>query len=488
MATIGREAARAPLTSADINDGIVTAADLASTLDLSSKTLTMPTISSLTLSGNLSVDGGTIKLDGNYPVGTDNVALGDTALDSNVSGNENTAIGSQALTAATASELTAVGYRALGSNTSGARNVAIGRLAAFATTTGGSSVSVGTGAAYSNTSGSYNTALGDLALFANTTASNNTAVGYQAGYSNVTGAEVTAVGSLSLYNNTATGNTGVGYGSLYGNTTGVYNSAFGNAMGGNTSGSYNSAFGHNALASNTTSSNNTAFGYQAGYSHVSSIGGNAFLGKQAGYSTTSALNTFVGDSAGYNVTTGANNTILGRFNGNQGGLDIRTSSGNIVLSDGNGNPRAHYKNANESAIAPGVAHTLVKYVKSVSVSASATTDLITLTQNAYSFMLMAKVHIMFIDSSYPNGNISIVANLAGHTSDALSTMLNDYNVIDTAFADASGGSVSFTTAASASKTTSVRDGVLKIQATTNASTSGTAYIVLEGYTDGITIS
>jgi hypothetical protein len=40
---------------------------------------------SLTVAGNLSVDGGTIKLDGNYPVGTGNVALGDAALDSNVS-------------------------------------------------------------------------------------------------------------------------------------------------------------------------------------------------------------------------------------------------------------------------------------------------------------------------------------------------------------------------------------------------------------------
>ena len=51
MAVIGREAARAPLTSADINDGIVTAADLASTLDLSSKTLTLGAVSS---TGNLS--------------------------------------------------------------------------------------------------------------------------------------------------------------------------------------------------------------------------------------------------------------------------------------------------------------------------------------------------------------------------------------------------------------------------------------------------
>jgi hypothetical protein len=50
---------------------------------------------SLTVAGNLSVDGGTIKLDGNYPVGTGNVALGDTALDSNVSGASNTAIGAR---------------------------------------------------------------------------------------------------------------------------------------------------------------------------------------------------------------------------------------------------------------------------------------------------------------------------------------------------------------------------------------------------------
>ena len=52
MAVIGREAARAPLTSADINDGIVGAADLQSTLDLSSKTITLgtPTANGLTVS------------------------------------------------------------------------------------------------------------------------------------------------------------------------------------------------------------------------------------------------------------------------------------------------------------------------------------------------------------------------------------------------------------------------------------------------------
>ena len=66
---------------------------------------------SLILSGNLDVNDGTIKLDGNYPTGTDNVALGDTALDSvEAGGTNNTAIGSKAGTAITTGDSnTAVG-------------------------------------------------------------------------------------------------------------------------------------------------------------------------------------------------------------------------------------------------------------------------------------------------------------------------------------------------------------------------------------------
>ena len=85
----------------------------------------------VTLAGNLSVDGGTIKLDGNYPVGTNNVALGDTALDSNVSGGSNTAIGASVLTANTASYNTAIGTEALYSNTTGANNTANGVQSLF---------------------------------------------------------------------------------------------------------------------------------------------------------------------------------------------------------------------------------------------------------------------------------------------------------------------------------------------------------------------
>src|SRR6056300_343968 len=78
------------------------------------------TLGSLTVDGNVSIDGGTIKLDGNYPTGTNNVALGDTALDSLTSGSTNTAIGHIALTAnADGNSNTAIGGYTLAQNTSG---------------------------------------------------------------------------------------------------------------------------------------------------------------------------------------------------------------------------------------------------------------------------------------------------------------------------------------------------------------------------------
>jgi len=50
------------------------------------------------------------------------------------------------------------------------------------------------------------------------------------------------------------------------------------------------------------------------------------------------------------VTSGAKNTIIGRFSGNSGGLDIRTSSNNIVLSDGDGNARLNIDSSGNATI------------------------------------------------------------------------------------------------------------------------------------------
>jgi hypothetical protein len=251
---------------------------------------------SLTVAGNLSVDGGTIKLDGNYPVGTGNVALGDTA--------QNT----------TASYNTAVGYQAIYSNTTGNALAALGYQALF-NNTGSNNSAVGYQALTSNTSGSTNTAVGDRALTSNTTADNNTAVGYQAGYENQTATNMTLMGYQAGYKsklgvgpltafgyragfntNQANGaNEAFGANALYTNTSGYNNSAFGTgALQENTTGSFNVSVGLLALLNNTTASNNTAVGYLAGY-----------------LNTTGSLNVAVGSNALDANITGTANTAVG---------------------------------------------------------------------------------------------------------------------------------------------------------------------------------
>ena len=275
---------------------------------------------SLTVSGNLSADGGTIKLDGNYPTGTNNVALGDAALGGgSLSGGSNVAIGTSALDA----------------NTSGTTNIAIGVNALGANTTASDNVAVGHSALKVNTTGTYNTAVGYEALDANTTANNNTAVGY---------------GTLTS-NTTGSGNNAFGYSALFSNTTGSNNTTVGaNALDNNTEGSNNTAVGHQSLGANTTGTSNVAVGYRAGDSITTGTKKPVMGNDVANNLTEGSYNAFYGSDAGAAVTTGSKNTIIGSYNGNQDGLDIRTLSNYVVLSDGDGNRRITVRNDGKMAI------------------------------------------------------------------------------------------------------------------------------------------
>ncbi len=260
----------------------------------------------LTVAGNVSVDGGTIKLDGNYPNGVNNVALGNTALD--------TASGLNGYSVA-------IGTNALTAMTSGGSNVGVGYASGAAITTGGNNVAVGTEALDATTTGGSNVAIGSGALGANTTASNNTAVGYQAGYNNNTGQFNTSTGRQSLRSNTTGGeNTALGDIAMYANTTGGYNVAVGrSALENNTTASENIAVGYKALYANTTGDGNTAIGVKAmdantvGDRNVA-VGADA-LGAMNPSSNTDMYNTAVGYHAGLAVTTGISNTLIGGLAG-----------------------------------------------------------------------------------------------------------------------------------------------------------------------------
>ena len=209
----------------------------------------------------LDVDGGTIKLDGNYPVGTNNVALGDGALDAALTGNSNTGIGSFSLT----------------NNTSGASNTGLGFAALGDTTTG-----------------SFNTGIGTSALENNTTAFNNTAVGYQAGYSNTTGVANVIIGfNAGLSGQISPANTIIGF------RAGETN---------NSTNGYNTFVGTYAGYSNTSGYNNTFIGARTG-------------GLAAGYYvTTGSKNTIIGgysgNQGGLDIRTSNNYIVLSDGDGN----------------------------------------------------------------------------------------------------------------------------------------------------------------------------
>ena len=271
--------------------GLVQTADASGNLSLLSGTTTVLAATST----GVHIPG---SLTGLYGAGgiIHNIAIGDTALDSNTTGTSNTALGWHALTDnTTGGSNTALGWNTLASNTIGQNNLAVGYVALNANTTGTNNVGIGYGTLQLNVSGISNTAVGIQALNTSTV-DGLTAIGFQALKANTTGTYNTAVGYAALnVNTTGTQNTAVGYNALNDNTTGIQNTAVGShALQANTTGTNNTAVGLNALYSNTTGTYNTALGSQA---------------LQA--NTTGSNNTAVGYNTGLLLTTGGSNQVFG---------------------------------------------------------------------------------------------------------------------------------------------------------------------------------
>jgi hypothetical protein len=123
----------------------------------------------------------------------------------------NTAVGVGTLTAVTGDQNTALGWHALTAATTGAQNTAMGAESLEALSTGANNVAVGYAAADGLTSAFGNTAVGALALRGNTTGGSNAVLGY---------AGLNALSSGG-------GNTAVGAGALLNETSGEFNVALG---------------------------------------------------------------------------------------------------------------------------------------------------------------------------------------------------------------------------------------------------------------------
>lgn len=115
-------------------------------------------------------------LQANTGAGSNNSALGHSALYSNTTGSENTAAGYEALYNNNANANTAVGKDALWTNSSGINNTAIG-VEALEDTDADNNTGMGYRAGWSNGAGTENTAFGYLANFSVPNDVNQTAIG-----------------------------------------------------------------------------------------------------------------------------------------------------------------------------------------------------------------------------------------------------------------------------------------------------------------------
>ena len=191
-------------------------------------------------------------------------------LNAGNAGNDNTAIGADALDVVTGDGNTAVGHEPLKSNTTGDENTGIGHRALWKNVTGFQNTATGAQSLLSNTSGIRNTAYGINSLYSNNTGEGNTASGVSALYLNTTGKNNTAIARVALSSNT-TGdcNTAVGFEALQYNTIGSNNTAVGCSSGPSVTDS--SLTNTTALGNGTTvdASNQVRLGNTA----VTSIGG-----------------------------------------------------------------------------------------------------------------------------------------------------------------------------------------------------------------------
>jgi hypothetical protein len=227
-----------------------------------------------------------------------NTAIGSNALNLNLSGLNNVAVGFESLRKTTSNNNVGIGHTALTNQTSGTSNVAVGTAAISGLTTGSRNIGIGVQALNTITTQSDNIAIGDSAMFS------------------ATGTFSVAIGGNTLRSNTTSSNIAIGANALKVTTSGANNTAVGtNAMENNTTGANNFALGTAAFINNTTGSKNIAIGVEAsrfisGGSTASTIQNNSiFIGELTKPLADNQTNQIV---IGYNETgLGSNTTVIG---------------------------------------------------------------------------------------------------------------------------------------------------------------------------------
>ena len=302
------------------------------------KELVLDSNSRISLSNNDS-SGGTTNTIFGYLAGEDlasggnyNTFLGHNAGHENKLGDQNIAIGYQAMDASYIDDTqddASINNLFIGNNSGGGTwvtaashsNVGVGNNVMTGAMNGANNnTGVGLNSLVDITTGYRNTGTGAWSLYEATTGHSNVAVGYASQQNSTSGLYNTAVGSDSLYANVqGDNNTSIGFASLYYFTAGSDGHGSNTAVGSEASryldtGQFNTMIGAKAgesEAGTITYAENTGVGYKALFA-LTTGDGNLAIGAYSGDAiTTGGENTLVGHSSGGNFDTNAGNTALG---------------------------------------------------------------------------------------------------------------------------------------------------------------------------------
>ncbi len=213
------------------------------------------------------------------------VSIGTSALSSNVSADDNTAIGAYSLQNSTTGNNTAVGSRSM------------------ATNVGTSGTAVGAGA-LNNGSGDYNCAFGAFSMPNLTIGARNLSAGYYSGHQTTGGSDNVFLGYEAGVANLL-GNSNV----LVGSNSGTNGTTLNNCV----------AIGNNSLDAAITATSTTCLGSNAGGA-FNNYGTCTFIGASADATVNSLVNA---TAIGYGASVSASNSLVLGFNANVG---IGTSS------------------------------------------------------------------------------------------------------------------------------------------------------------------
>lgn len=261
-----------------------------------------------------------------------NTLIGTNAGGAITTGQNNTAIGSNALRVQTMNGNVAIGRDAMSNAglTTAANNTAVGHRAAIGIT-GSENVAMGHSAMVNATATSSNVALGAWTLVSLTGGSSNVAIGTSAGRAVTAGVSNIAIGENAMMGAISTGASNIMIGHSAGSalaTTASRNIGMGpGVMRSLTSASDVIAVGFEALRSTTSlSAPSIAIGNETMVAVVASTGSNIAIGNQAlNAVTTSSENLAVGEGALFSLSTGNGRNIAIGQNAMRSGTDASNS-------------------------------------------------------------------------------------------------------------------------------------------------------------------